>query len=198
MPLPYPKKDTPTDAPILDIITKRWSSIAFDPTPLSTEHIASLFEATRWAPSSYGEQPWRYIYAAKGDASRETLENLLVEGNSWAKNAGLLILSFAKKNYEKNGKPNKHFFHDTGAATFALTLQATDMGLSSHQMGGFYADKANEELGVPEDFEPCSMIAIGYPGDPDSLSDDLQQREAMPRTRLSSSQIAVKNGKDIG
>lgn len=197
MPLPYPEKETPTDAPILDVLAKRWSSLAFDPTPLNEDQIASLFEAARWAPSSYGEQPWRYVYAVKGDNNREVLEDLLMDGNSWAKEAGLLMLSFAKKKYEKNGNPNKHYFHDTGAATLSLVLQATSMGLVSHQMGGFYTDKANDALGVSEDFEPCSMIAIGYPGDPDSLTDDLQQRRDMPRTRLPASKIAVKRGEDI-
>ena len=197
MSLPYPEKQTPNDAPILDVIAKRWSPLAFDPAPLSEEQIASLFEAARWAPSSYGEQPWRYVYASKEDENREALENLLAEGNSWAKNAGLLILSFSKKTFAKNDKPNRHYFHDTGAANFALTLQATHMGLITHQMAGYSVDKANGVLGVPEEFEPCSMIAVGYPNDPNNLSEDLQERQNAPRTRFPATDIAVKSGKNI-
>lgn len=155
----------------------------FDPAPLTTEQIGSLFEAARWAPSSYNEQPWRYIYAGKNDAGRTELESLLVEGNAWAKNAGLLIVSFAKKTFAKNGKPNRHYLHDTGAASFAITLQATSMGLISHQMSGFAVDKANSVLGVPDDFEPGSMMAVGNAADVSTFPEDMQQRDKAPRGR---------------
>ncbi len=179
----YHDKLTPTDAPILDIIQKRWSSLAFEPIQLKEEEIRSLFEAARWAQSSYNEQPWRYMYAAKGDADRETLESLLAEGNSWAKSAGLLIISFAKKTFARNGTQNRHAMHDLGAASALITLQATSMGLNSHQMAGFDVAHANKALGVPTDFEPGSMMAIGHPADPAVLSEALQERERAPRSR---------------
>lgn len=179
----YPAKPALSDAPILDIIANRWSPIIFDPTPLKPEQIASLFEAARWAPSSFNEQPWRYVYAGKNDEGRENLESLLAEGNAWAKNAGLLILSFAKKTFARNDKPNRHYLHDTGAASFAITLQATSMGLMSHQMAGFAVDRANSVLGVPDDFEPGSMMAVGYAADPASFPDDMQMRDKAARSR---------------
>ncbi len=188
----YHDKLTPTEAPILDIIGKRWSSLAFEPTPLKGEMITSLFEAARWAQSSYNEQPWRYVYASKGDPDREKLESLLAEGNSWAKNAGLLIISFAKKTFAKNGKENRHSLHDLGAASALLTLQATSMGLNSHQMAGFDTAHANEALGVPADFEPGSMIAIGYPADPATLPEALLTREKAPRSRNTQSSFVFQ------
>lgn len=163
------------------------------PDPLSDEQIAQLFEAARWAPSSFNEQPWRYVYAMKGDPGRETMESLLVEGNSWAKNAGLLILSFSKKIFEKNGKPNRHCLHDTGAASAFLVLQATSLGLASHQMAGFDKARANEVLGVPAEFEPGSMIAIAKPGDPKDLSPELREREEKPRMRNPIDAFAFRN-----
>ncbi len=188
----YHAKPTPTDAPILDIIEKRWSSLAFEPAPLKEEMIKSLFEAARWAQSSYNEQPWRYIYASKGDKDREALESLIVEGNNWAKNAGLLIISFTKKTFARNGTPNRHSMHDLGAASALLTLQATSMGLNSHQMAGFDAAGANKALGVPADFEPGSMIAIGYPAAPAVLSEALQERERAPRQRNPQENFVMK------
>lgn len=188
----YPQKNTPLDADIIDVIRNRWSPLAFNPTPLHEDEIASLFEAARWAPSCYGEQPWRYIYACKGDDGRENLESLLAEGNSWAKNAGLLIVGFAKTTFDKNGNKNSFDLYDTGCATGFLTLQATSMGLISHQMGGFDAEKANNLLGVPKDFEPAAMIAVGHPGDTKDLSEDLQKRQDAPRQRLPRETIAMR------
>ena len=179
----YPAKPAKPDAPIHELILNRWSPVMFNPSPLSAEQTASLFEAARWAASSFNEQPWRYIYAGKNDPGRETLESLLVEGNAWAKNAGLLILSFAKKTFTKNGKPNRYNLHDVGAASAIMTLQASSMGLISHQMEGFDTARANAALGVPDEFVPGSMIAIGYPADPTSFPDDMQKRDASPRVR---------------
>src|SRR3989344_5959464 len=119
----YPRKPAPADHEILEVIEKRWSPLAFSNEPLSDDVIQRLFEAARWAPSSFNEQPWLYVYAAKDDPGRPALESLLVEGNSWAKDAGLLVISFAKKAFAKNAKPNYHHMHDVGAATGYLVLQ---------------------------------------------------------------------------
>lgn len=188
----YPTKETPVDAPVIDVIKDRWSPMAFDSAPLSEDQIASLFEAARWAPSSYGEQPWRFVYATKDDEGREVLEGLLAEGNAWAKSAGLLVISFAKKTFDRNGKLNRHCLHDTGAANMSVSLQATSMGLVTHQMAGFDAERANEALGVPDDFEPASMMAVGHPGDPAGLSEDLQKRQNAPRNRMPRAEMAMR------
>lgn len=177
-------KDTPLDAPILDLLTKRWSPVHFDKQPLTAEQIASLFEAARWAPSAFNEQPWLYVYASSDDGEkREALESLLVEGNAWAKKAGLLILSFAKKTFARNGKENAYALHDTGAASLQLVLQATSMGLITHQMSGFDHEKANALLQVPAEYMPGSMIAIGHMGDPATISPEEKKREDAPRLR---------------
>ncbi len=189
----YPAKPATADAPILDVVQNRWSPVMFDPAPLSPEQIASLFEAARFAASSYNEQPWRYVYAGKKDAGREALESLLVEGNAWAKNAGVLMLSFGRKTFAKNGKPNRHYFHDLGAASAIMTLQATSMGLISHQMAGFDTDKANSVLGVPDDFEPGSMMAIGYAGDPANFPEDMRLRDEAPRVRNPHTSFAFRD-----
>lgn len=152
-----------------------------------------LFEAARWAPSAMNEQPWRFIYATKEDEEAfERLGSFLVEGNSWAKNAAALFITIAKTKYDFNGNPNKHAWHDVGLATGNLLLQATDLGLHIHLMGGFDAAKAQKVLGIPDGFEAVAMGAVGYAGDPETLPENLKARELAPRKRKPLSEIAFK------
>lgn len=188
-----PPKPAPAAHPILQPIVDRWSPLAFSDRSVEAEKIATFFEAARWAPSNYNEQPWRYVYALKEDgAFREKLEGLLVPGNAWAKNAGVLALSFGKKTFAKNGKENTWHLHDVGAASSYLVLQLPTLGLVGHQMSGYDKANANAALGVPDDFQPGSMIAIGYPGDHSALPEDLQKREDGPRMRNPVEQFAFR------
>ncbi|MDD5041944.1 MAG: nitroreductase family protein [Candidatus Peribacteraceae bacterium] len=180
----YPRNPAPADFPILAALTDRWSPLAFSGRPVEEEKIATLFEAARWAPSSYNEQPWRYVYATKSDAeARARLESLLLPGNAWAGNAFVLVVSFAKKTFTYNGKENRHALHDTGAASAYLAAQCPSLGLVAHQMAGFNVEEANALLGVSADFVAGSMIAVGYPGDPKQLDPNLQEREKAARVR---------------
>ena len=179
------EKPAETDAPIHDLLARRWSPRAFDERLVEDDTLRTLFEAARWAPSSSNEQPWRFIVATK---DRETewnrLFNCLVEGNQkWAFRAPVLALSVAHMNFEDDEKPNRHAFHDTGLAAENLVLQATASGLLAHQMAGFDVEKARVDLRIPAGYEPVAMIAIGYPGNPDSLSERLRERELRPRSR---------------
>lgn len=186
-------RSAPTSAEVLEPIRLRWSPRAFDARSIEPEKIRLLFEAARWAPSSYNEQPWRYIYALKEDGEdRAKLEALLVEGNAWAKSAPLLLISFASKMYKHNGKENRHALHDTGCASGFITLQAVQLGLVTHQMSGFRSDDANAELGVPDDFMPGSMMAVGYLGNPASLPEPLRERELAPRVRKEQAEFAMR------
>ena len=166
-------------------MARRWSPRAFDERPVGSDLLRTLFEAARWAPSSNNEQPWRYIVASKDHKSDWTrLFDCLVEGNRrWAGGAPVLVLSIASMQFEDDGKPNRHAFHDTGLATENLVLQATALGLVAHQMAGFDVEKARADLSIPSGCEPVAMIAIGYPGDPAALPERLRERELQPRSR---------------
>lgn len=188
----YPTKDTPFAADVIDVIRDRWSPVIYSGETVSDDAIASLFEAARWAPSCFGEQPWRYVYAKKGSPGRDVLDALLAEGNVWAKDAGLLIINFGKKTFAKNGKENRYHLHDLGAANVSMALQATALGLISHQMAGFDSANANEKLGVPADFAPGSMMAIGHPGDASKASPEAQKRDASPRSRMPREEFAFE------
>ena len=169
-----------TDLPLARVLAERWSPVTFSSDRISQQEIDTLFEAARWAPSSFNEQPWRYFPATKDDGEkREKLESLLVDGNAWAKDAYLLILSFYDPFFVRNGKENGYASHDLGAASMSLVLQATHMGLVSHQMGGFNHEDANTILGIDVALKPGSMIAVGKPGESKGVSAERTRKERL-------------------
>ena len=153
--------------------------------PIEQEKINSLFEATRWAPSSTNEQPWVFIYATRADVDLwNRMFSALDEGNRlWAKDAPLLILSLARKNFTRYQGPNAHALYDLGGANAFLSLQAVELGLQVRQMAGFDLAIAKANLNIPDDFEIGVFIAAGYPGDPSTLPEKLRARETAPRER---------------
>lgn len=177
--------ETENKIEVHSLIQDRWSPRAFDSKPVENEKLEALFNAARWAPSAMNEQPWRFVYATKDDPEAyQKLLSCLVEANQvWARNAPVLILSVAKTNYSNNGNSNAYAWHDAGMATANLALQATELGLHLHIMGGFSADMARKVLNLPEGYEPVSMIALGYLGDADQLPEHLKAREGAPRNR---------------
>src|ERR1700761_7812288 len=178
------KNPAPAETPPPRVVSERWSPRAFSDKPVSPEILKSIFEAARWAPSSSNSQPWAYIVATKDYTEKfDKMVGVMVEFNQgWAKNAPVLAISIAQiKN--KEGKPNTHAFHDVGSASAQLTFQAVAEGLYVHQMAGFDANKAREVFHIPDDWQAVAAIAIGYPGDPNSLPDKLKERELAPRVR---------------
>jgi nitroreductase len=187
------QKPAPTGFPVHDLIRDRWSPRAFATKPVEPAALASLFEAARWAPSSSNEQPWAYLVATKEDGENyaKTLSVLVEFNASWAKDAPVLVLAVAGLKFHANGTPNRNAFYDTGAATALLSVEATDRGLAVHQMAGFDPAKAKQVFEIPEDWEPIAAIAIGYPGDPESLTQKLRDREVAPRTRKPLSEFVM-------
>src|SRR5262245_1466912 len=179
------EKPAPTDYPIHDLLRKRWSPRAFAVKPVDPAVLARLLEAARWAPSSYNEQPWALIVATKDKPEEfEKLLSCYVDFNAgWARSAPVVMLTVAHMLFERNGKPNRHAFHDVGLAAANLTFQATVEGLAVHQMAGILPDRAKEVYGIPDGWEALTGIAVGYPGDPNALPDRLREREMEPRTR---------------
>jgi nitroreductase len=166
------------DHPVEPLFVARWSPRAMSGEPLSDGELLTLFEAARWAPSTYNEQEWRFLYSRRDTPQWQTFFDLLVEGNqAWCDRASLLVVILAHKVFAKNGKPNPVHLFDSGCAFENLALQGTAMGLVVHGMQGFDFDKARTALNVPDDFDVCAMIAIGRPGDPKDLAQHLQERE---------------------
>ena len=158
------EKPAETQYPVAEILRRSWSPRSFSDRLVEPEKLQSLFEAARWAASSFNEQPWNFIVATKQKPEEHArLLSCLVEGNQrWARAAPVLVVSVAKLNFDKTGKPNRHAFHDVGLAMGNVLVQATALGLFVHQMAGFSPEKVREIYGVPEGFEPVAAMAIGY------------------------------------
>ena len=181
------QKPATTQQPIHTLIADRWSGRAYDANQsVSEAQVISLLEAARWAPSCFGDQPWRYVVCNKANNLQawQAAFDALVPGNQgWAVNAPVLLLICADTLFGHNDKPNKWAAYDTGAATENLCLQATADGLMAHQMGGFDADKARAAFNVPARYQILAMVSIGYPAAIESLSGEAKERELAPRSR---------------
>ncbi|TWT42049.1 malonic semialdehyde reductase [Phycisphaerae bacterium RAS1] len=170
----YRKPEHDIDA----IFWRRWSPRAMSGQAVSEADLKRLFEAARWAPSTYNEQEWRFLYAHRGGAHWAAFFELLLPANQvWCKDAGVLMVLTAKKTFTLNGKPNPVYAIDAGSAWQNLALQGSHMGLVVHGMAGFNADKARSDLEIPDDYAVLAMIAVGHPGDPQRLPKELAERE---------------------
>ncbi len=96
-----------------------------------------------------------------------------------------MILSVARLHFDKTGQVNPTALHCVGLAVQNFVLQAVELGLSTHQMGGYDRAKAREVFAIPETHAPVAVIALGYDAPGESLEDPkLQDRHANPeRTR---------------
>lgn len=177
------------------LIAQRRSPYAFDPEKsVSESDLTALFGAARWAMSSYNAQPWRYIVGVKqrDPDTWQRVYDALVEGNQpWAANAPVLALGIVQTHFERNGKPNKAAYHDLGAASALLTLEATARGLVVHQMIGIEPERAAADFAVPEGFEVFTGLAIGYAGSPDDIPAAYAERDAAPRERKPLADIII-------
>lgn len=169
---------------IHDIIKERWSPVAFSSKTIDDRVLDSLFEAARWAPSSFNAQPWKFMVGRKGEETYDLLFSLLKDMNKrWAQTAPVLVLSMAEVVPPGRTSENRFAFHDTGMAVGNLLAQATHVGLHVHQMGGYDVEGARSVLHLPMNIEPAAMMAIGYKGDPSVLPDEVAAREEKPRER---------------
>jgi nitroreductase len=174
------------------LIRHRWSPWAFSERPVGNEELRLLLEAARWAPSSANEQPWRFIVAPRSDepAHSKLIDTVVPKNREWAESAPVLMLTVAKTTFSHNGSPNPYAFHDVGLAMGTVLTQATALGLSLHQMGGFDREKARANFQIPEGYDPVAVTAIGYAGSPDSLPERLKQQSSTPRQRKSLNELA--------
>ena len=167
------------DHPIEPIFLRRWSPRALTGESMSEAEMLTLFEAARWAPSTYNEQEWRFLYARRDTPQWPRFFELLAEGNrAWCQRAALLSVILAHKIFQRTGKPNPVHVFDSGLAFENLALQGTAMGLVVHGMQGFDFEKARKTLSVPDDYAVCAMFAVGRPGNPAELAPELRERES--------------------
>ncbi len=184
-------KKASIDYPIHELLAERWSPYGFEDRPVAQADLRSLFEAARWAASSYNEQPWNFFVATRENPEEfARLLSCLVEANQeWAKAAPVLVLGVVSLKFSRNNKDNRAAVHDLGLAAGNLVVEATARGLCVHQMIGILPDKAREVYQIPEHYEAWTAMAIGYKADPAKLPDALKERDLTPRQRKPLSQF---------
>ncbi|MDI1308392.1 MAG: nitroreductase family protein [Methylotenera sp.] len=176
-----------TQVNIDETLANRWSGRAYDANKsVSTEQITALLEAARWAPSCFGDQPWRFVVWDKNTdtpAWQQAFDCLAPSNQTWVKDGSVLLLVCADSLFNHNQQPNRWAQYDTGAAAENLCLQASSMGLMAHQMGGFNADLAREKFSIPAQFTPMAMVCVGYAADIATVTGEALARETAPRSR---------------
>lgn len=177
------------------LFIERWSPRSFINDPVSKDDLLRLFEAARWSPSCFNEQPWLFFYAQSDEDKARFLRTLVDFNQAWAKRAPVLLFIASRRHFsEKPGKPNESAAFDAGAAWLAFTLQARKLGLYTHAMAGFSKEKAYDTLGLPESkYELHAAIALGRKGDREQLPEELQQKEA-PNSRKEVATFAMEGG----
>ena len=178
-------KKAPAVDGVLPAIHERWSARAFSSRDVSPAALRNVFEAARWAASSNNEQPWRFLVGRRGDAAWQKIYASLTEGNrKWAHRAPVLILGTAATRFGKSGAENRYALFDLGAASSYLTLEAAELGMTTHQMAGYDHEAMRKALRIPEEYALGTVIALGYQGGPAELGDGaLIERETTARTR---------------
>lgn len=173
------------DHPVHELIARRWSPYAYSNRPVNHDDLRSLFEAARWAASSYNEQPWSYIVASRENPEEfQRLLSCLVEGNqAWAQAAPVLAIGCASLQFAFNGKPNAAAQHDLGLASATLTFEAMSRGLFVHQMIGILPERARELYQIPATIQPLTGLAIGNVDSPGTLPETIRPRDLAPRAR---------------
>ena len=185
-----PNARTP-DWDIDSMFTDRWSPRAFSSDPLSDREVQTLFEAARWAPSCFNEQPWLFVYATEPERRAKLVSCLVAKNQLWAGKAPLLMFVLARRNFRKTGNENRHAPYDAGATWMALALQARKLGLYAHAMAGFNQEKAYEVLGAPrEEYLVMAAIAVGRKTEDSGLPDDLRAMES-PNARKPHAEVAT-------
>lgn len=173
---------------------ERWSPVRYRvDRDVETEDLLAVLEAARWAPSSWGEQPWRFLVARRHDPWRPRLEEALSRGNQWARRASVLIVGMAARNRTRDGEPNAHAAHDLGIALGGLLHEARARGLIAHPMGGFDPERVRADFAVPADVDPMWIAALGH-HDPDLDDPKLREREERPRRRKALEEMVFGSG----
>ena len=179
------RKPAPADRPIHPLLAERWSPYAFTDASVAASDLLALFEAARWAASSYNEQPWRFIVARREEpaAFEKALSCLVPFNQGWARHAPVLALGLVQTRRPGDGSPNAAAQHDLGLAAATLTVEATHRGLSVHQMSGIVADWICEAYALSDDILPLTALAIGYAASLEDTPEDLRDRQGRPRER---------------
>lgn len=169
---------------MLSLFEKRWSPRAFSGKPIDRTIVNAVFDSSKYAASSYNEQPWRIILSENGSDSYRHIFDAMSESNqSWAQSAPLLGVVISKRYFSKTGKENRHAQYDCGAFMALASLRAVELGLFIHQMAGFDPQQVRNSFSIPEEFEPITLLAMGEVGDLEEIPMEFWENERESSTR---------------
>ena len=172
------------------LIAERRSLRAYSPRPVEPEKVERMLEAARWSPSCANRQPWRFLVVGAEASSRPAVEEALDAGNSWARRAPVLIVAGARREDGGVVESRDYFLHDTGMALMSLIYRGVDQGLMVHPMAGWREGALRAALGLPDDFVPAAVVAVGYPGKPEELDEAARKKDEKPRARKALGEVA--------
>lgn len=182
---------------IAPLFVNRWSPRSMTGDPLNEDEFMPLFEAAKWAPSSYNNQPWRFLYATRNGDHWNVYLDILSDGNrTWAKQAAVLVVMISKTTFDFNGEPSQTHSFDAGAAWENMALEGARRGLVVHGMEGFDYEQAAAVLSIPSGYAIEAMAAIGIRGPPETLPIEMQEGEE-PSDRKSLNDIIVEGTFDF-
>ncbi|HEY3626565.1 MAG TPA: nitroreductase family protein [Terracidiphilus sp.] len=186
-------KQAPADERILPAIRHRWSPRSFADRDVNPADLKTIFEAVRWAPSSYNEQPWRYFVGTRGSETYNKILQSLGEFNqAWARSAPVLTLNVARTTFSHNNTPNPVALYDLGASAATLCYEAASLGLFTHQMAGYDREVARKLFNVPDEYIFGAAMALGYQGEPSALpNEQMIAQETASRQRKPLSEFVL-------
>ena len=172
------------------LIAARRSLRAYSDRPVETEKIERMLEAARWSPSCANRQPWRFVVVGEDSPTRSAVAESLEPGNGWALRAPVLVVAGAARGEGAVVESREYSLSDTGMALMSLLYRGADQGLQVHPMAGWKETPLRAALGLPEDFSPVAVVAVGYPGKPEELDEATRKKDGKPRTRKSLGEVA--------
>lgn len=175
-----------TAFPIDKRLARRWSPYVFSTQPVPRDALRSVFEAARWAPSSFNEQPWRFIVGLRDDGNTHSkIVECLAQGNqTWAEQAPVLIIGVYQYHFTESGQHNKAAPHDLGLASAQMVIEAGRHELFAHMMIGLDPSRARELFEIPDHAEAYIGMAIGYHDRGDNADPKLREREQKTKGRI--------------
>lgn len=185
-------------AGLLKEIDERRAKRALSDTPIPEEVTTRLLTAATYAPSCFNSQPWRFM-AVTDKGALEQLHASLTGGNYWAKKAPLLVVLATKPSFDASLSDGREYaLFGCGLATGNLLLQATSEGLYAHPMAGFDPLVVKEAFAMPEDYIVINLIAVGYPGSLEGLSEKHVAAEQSERSRKPEEEVVCRNSWSLG
>ena len=182
-----------TAAPIAPVLADRWSPRAYDSSYVLADHdLLSVLEAGRWAPSANNAQPWFFSVAKRGDDLWNKITSEALEGfnAAWAPNASAFIVISAET-VTADGRDNSYAVYDAGLAVMSMVIQAQELGIATHQVGGFNRVTMPGILGLKESVSPVVLLVLGKVAAADTLQGPAYEREIAPRVRKTLDEIVL-------